>query len=302
MEFSLAGTVLTKDVFSADGRLVASRGEIVDLTLIREVAAKAPQPGREKPLFETSTAEAVLEAFEAPALANLVGTEPTRAVVADALSEVRFPQEVWDELEALRREDGPRYQHAIWTAMVAARLFRAALGTAPGLSRLVGGALTHDIGMRHTATRLRFKRDHLTRSEALALEDHPLLGALILANILGDAAPVHYALLHHARSGHGYPKVKGKAPLRGLDIISAASAFAALIAPRSYRLQAFNPRGAVDQLQEEAQKGAFDPRAVRLLIHCMRGSGEPITDLVLPRKPTGFRPPVNHHGVAANAA
>ena len=31
MELSLSGTVLTRDVYAADGRLVASRGEIVDL-------------------------------------------------------------------------------------------------------------------------------------------------------------------------------------------------------------------------------------------------------------------------------
>lgn len=302
MEFSLAGTVLTKDVFAADGRLVASRGEIVDLALLRDVASRAPRGGREKPLFETTAAEAVLEAFEAPALSNLIGAERTRALVADALSEVRFPQQVWDELEALRREDGPRYQHAIWTAMVSARLFRSALGTAPGLSRLVGGALTHDIGMRHAALRLRFKRDHLTRAEALALEDHPLLGALVLASVLGDAPAVHFALLHHTRAGRGYPRIQGKAPLRGLDIISVASAFAALVAPRSFRLQAFNARGAVDQLQDEAGKGAFDARAVRLLIHCLRGASGSLAELPLPRKPTGFRPPVNHHGVAQGEA
>ena len=301
MDFSLAGTVLTKDVFAADGRLVASRGEIVDLPLLREVASRAPRTGREKPLFETSSAESVLEAFEAPALSNLVGTEASRALVADALSEVRFPQGVWDELEALRREDGPRYQHAIWTAMVAARLFRAALGSAPGLSRLIGGALMHDIGMRHAALRLRFKRDHLTEAEALAVEDHPLLGALVLASILGDAPAVHFALLHHTRAGHGYPRIQGKAPLRGLDIICVASAFAALIAPRSFRLQPFNARGAVDQLHEEAARGAFDARAVRLLIHCLRGSSGPLTDLPLPKKPTGFRPPVNHHGIGRAA-
>ena len=301
MEFSLTGTVLTKDLFAADGRIVASRGEVVDLPFIKDVAAKAPQGLRERPLFETTTADAVLEAFETPALLHLVGTEGLRAIAADALSEVRFPQQVWDELDALRREDAPRHQHAIWTGVVAARLFRAALGTAPGLCRLVGGALTHDIGMRHANLRLRFKRDHLTRAEAVALEDHPLIGALLLASILGDAPAVHFALLHHTRAGYGYPRVQGPAPLRGMDIVSVASAFSALIAPRSYRLQPFNARGAVDQLTEEAAVGHFDPRAVRLLIHCLRGAKGHLGELPLPRKPTGFRPPVNHHGVAPEA-
>jgi len=301
MDFSLSGMVLTRDLFSADGRLVASRGEIVDLGRLKDAAAKAPRGERERPLFETTCAEAVLEAFEVPALEHLVGNEPHRALVADVLSDLRFPQQIWDELEALRRDDPARYQHAIWTALVSARLFRTALGMAPGLSRLVGGALTHDIGMRHSALRLRFKREHLTASEAMSLEDHPLLGALLLASTLGDAPAVHAALLHHARAGFGYPRVQGNPPLRGLDLVAVASAFAALIAPRAYRAQAFNARGAIDQLLEEACAGHFDARAVRLLIHCLRGGNGSAGELVLPRKPTGFRPPANKHGVEPEA-
>jgi len=297
MDFSLSGTVLTRDLFSADGRLVASRGEIVDLGRLKEVAATAPRNLRERPLFETTCAQSILEAFEVPSLQYLVGSENVRALAADVLSEVRFPQEVWDEMEALKRDDPARYEHAVWTAVVSARLFRSALGTAPGLARLVGGALTHDLGMRHAALRLRFKREFLTRAEALSLEDHPLLGALLLASVLGDAPAVHAALLHHTRAGFGYPRVQGKPPLRGLDLVSVASAFAALVSPRSYRAQPFNARGAIDQLLEEAGAGHFDARAVRLLIHCLRGGSGRAAELVLPRKPTGFRPPVNHHGV-----
>src|SRR4051812_21327026 len=59
---------------------------------------------------------------------DMVGNEPHRALVADVLSDLRFPQQIWDELEALRRDDPARYQHAIWTALVSARLFRTALG------------------------------------------------------------------------------------------------------------------------------------------------------------------------------
>ena len=298
MSFSMSGTVLTHDLFAANGTLIASRGEVVDLPYLKEVAARAKRGARERPLHETPLADAVLEAFDEPALAHLVGGDQARGNVADALSEVRFPQAVWDELELLRREDPARYQHAAWTALVAARLFRAALGSAPGLSKLAGGALVHDIGMRHTAMRLRFKRDHLSRAEALSLEDHPLIGALTLANALGDAPAVHFALLHHTRAGLGYPRVEGRPPLRGLDLIAVSSAFAALLAPRSYRLQPFNPRGAADQLLDEALAGHFDVRAVRLLIHCLRGASGALDDLQLPQRPTGFRPPQNHHGVA----
>ena len=298
MSFSMSGTVLTRDLFAANGALIAARGEIIDLPYLKEVASRALRGARERPLHETPLADAVLEAFEEPALAHLIGSDEARAWVADALAEVRFPQAVWDELELLRREDPARHQHAVWTSLVSARLFRAALGDAPGLSRLAGGALVHDIGMRHTAVRLRSKRDHLSRSEALSLEDHPLLGALTLASSLGDAPAVHFALLHHTRAGQGYPRVEGRPPLRGLDLVAVSSAFAALLAPRPYRLQPFNPRGAADQLLDEAIAGHFDLRAVRLLIHCLRGARGPLDGLQLHQRPTGFRPPRNHHGVA----
>jgi HD-GYP domain-containing protein (c-di-GMP phosphodiesterase class II) len=301
MDFTLAGTVLSRDLFAADGRRLASRGETVDLPFLRQVARRARKGGRERPLHETAIADSVLEAFEAEALQHVTGTQEARAQVADAITEVRFPQLVWDELEAMRREDPPRFQHAIWTAVVSARLFRSALGSAPGLARLVGGALTHDIGMRHAGSRLRLKREHLTCEEALALEDHPAMGAVVLAGAVGEAPAVQFALLHHTRSGRGYPRTSGKPPLHGLDLISVASAFAALIAPRPYRAHPFNARGAIDQLCDEAAAGAFDERAVRLLIHCLRGGRGPVPDLHLPRKPTGLRPAVNHHGLAVAA-
>jgi len=296
-DFALAGTVLTRDLVAASGKLVASRGEIADLGYLKDIAARAPRDARQRALHETKVSEAVLESFDAAPLQHLAGPPDARAQIADALCEVRFPEEVWEELDALREEDAVRFQHAVWTAVVAARLFRAALGEAPGLSRLVGGALVHDIGMRHAAQRLRFKRDHLTANEALTLEDHPIVGALVLASALGDAPAVHFALLHHTRAGFGYPRVAGKPPLRGLDLVAVASAFAALVAPRPFRQQPFNARGAADQLCDEATAGYFDRRAVRLLIHCMRGAKGPMTDLKLPRTATGFRPTRNHHGV-----
>jgi len=301
-DFALAGTVLTRDLVAATGKLVASRGEIVDVGYLKQLAGRAPKNGRQRALHETNVSEAVLEAFDAAPLQYLAGPPDARAQIADALCEVRFPDEVWQELEALREEDASRFQHAVWTAVVAARLFRAALGEAPGLSRLIGGALVHDIGMRHAAQRLRFKRDHLTANEALTLEDHPIVGALVLASVLGDEPAVHFALLHHTRAGFGYPRIAGKPPLRGLDLVSVASAYAALVSPRPFRQQPFNARGAADQLCDEANAGYFDARAVRLLIHCMRGAKGPMTALKLPRTSTGFRPARNHHGVSRQAS
>jgi HD-GYP domain-containing protein (c-di-GMP phosphodiesterase class II) len=296
-DYALTGTVLTRDLHDAAGKLVAARGEIVDLSRLKRACQRAPREARQRPLHETAVSTAVLEAFDAPALAHVVQGE-ARAQVADTLCEVRFPDAVWAELDVIRCEDPARYQHAVWTALVATRLFRTALGEAPGLSRLAGGALVHDVGMRYASPRLRSKRDFLTQSEALMLEEHPFVGALLLGSALGESPAVYFALLHHTRAGRGYPRIDGTPPLRGLDLVAVASAYAALIAPRPFRQQPFDARGAADQLCEEAEAGFFDPRAVRLLIHCMRGAKGDVRNLRLPKRSTGFRPQTNKYGLS----
>jgi len=301
MESALPGIVLTRDLIAADGRRVAARGAVIDLKALREAAASAPAlPVR--PLRETAVAEAITEALEAEPFRHLLAAPGARARCAAVLEELRFPDAIWDELEALGSEDRVRFTHAIWTALVAARLFGCALGDAPGLSRIVGGALVHDLGMRFCAPKLREKRDHLTPEDAASLEHHPLLGALLLASSLGDAPAVRLALCHHLRSGFGYPRMARPQPLLGLDLLSVASAFAAMVASRSFRPEPFSPRGAIDQLLEEARAGHFDLRAVRLLIHCMRGGISPLPELKLPRRATGVRPQVNFHGLARAAS
>jgi HD-GYP domain-containing protein (c-di-GMP phosphodiesterase class II) len=296
------GSGLARDLVTADGRVIAVRGRRVNLELLREVAQTAKPHQRQRPLYETSLADAALEAFAAPALTHLVGSPEARGEAANTVSEVRFPDAVWEELDLLRTEDPARLQHALWSAMVAARMFRSALGDAPVVSRMVGGALVHDIGMRYVSPTLRWKRQHLTRTEAVKLEEHPLYGAVILASALGDAPAVHCALLHHTRAGLGYPRISGFASMRGLDLVAVASAFAAMVAPRPFRPRPYDPRGATDQLLEEAAAGHFDLRAVRLLVHCLRGAKGPFRDLKLPRKLTGFRPKGNFHGVGSVSA
>jgi HD-GYP domain-containing protein (c-di-GMP phosphodiesterase class II) len=288
--------VLRRDLVTSEGKRLAERGESVDLATLRAIVARC-EARTELRLVRTFVAAAVLDGLEAPPLQHLVGSETARANVADVLTEVQFPTAIWRELEITQAEDPARFQHAIWSAIVSARLFSVALGTTVGVARAVAGALVHDLGMRVAADDLRENSDHLTTPEASALREHPLLGALLVAASVGDSPAVHFALLHH--QGPLWRPGEPVRPLSGLDVSAVASAFSALVAHRPFRHQPFSPRGAVDQLLEEAALGRFDQRAVHLLIHCMRGGGGRCSGLRLPRAPTGFRPRQNCYGPAA---
>jgi len=112
-DYALSGSVLTRDLHAANGKLVAARGEIIDLARLKAVASRAVKQDRQRPLHEPPLADAVLEAFDAPPLNHFVVDPDARAKVADALVEIRFPDGVWDELELLRSDDPLRHQHAI---------------------------------------------------------------------------------------------------------------------------------------------------------------------------------------------
>jgi len=248
------------------------------------------------PLFETTCAEAGARGVRRSSAPVSRRSEGLRALAADVLTDVRFPQEIWDELDALKKDDGARYQHAVWTAVVAARLFRTALGTAPGLARLVGGALTHDIGMRHSALRLRFKRDHLTPSEALASRTIPcwarcsspacwgtLPRSTSRSSTIPGPASATRACRESRRCGARYRL--------GFERVCGADR------ARTYRRSRSTPaghrsasRGLRRRSLRSARGAAADPLSARRL-----WSSQPAGPA---RKPTGFRPPGNHHGVA----
>jgi len=128
--------VLRRDLVTSEGRRLAARGELVDLTTLRTfVARREVQP--ELRLFRTFVAAAVLEGLDAPPLRHLVGSDAARSEVAEVLADVRFPTAVWRELELTQLQDPARFQHGIWSAIVSARLFSVALGTTVGAARAV---------------------------------------------------------------------------------------------------------------------------------------------------------------------
>jgi hypothetical protein len=104
---------------------------------------------------------------------------------------------------------------------------------------------------------------------------HPLIGAYLLAAVLGAHPAVSAALSHHWRCGQGYPAL-ARSPSRSVEVISVASAFAALTEPRAFRHDPYDARGASDVLVTEALGRRADANTVKLLVHALRGGrGDP---------------------------
>jgi len=265
---------LAEDMVDCRGVVLAPRGKVISPQAIAEAAERArPTPRRR--LGETAVAADVGAIFEISAYRPLFGRAGAREAVEGTLRSVELPEVLLDELLATRRDQPFLYRHGILTAAVGVRVLQAAVSRARALSDLAAAALLHDLGMRQVPVRLLSHGDELSAEQAQRVAAHPLLGAYHLAGVLGHHPGVTAAQCHHWRCGQGYPRLAA-APSRSVEVIAVASAFCALTQPRPYRTGAYDVRGGVDVLVQEAAAGHADPSTVRLLVHALRGgTGDP---------------------------
>jgi HD-GYP domain-containing protein (c-di-GMP phosphodiesterase class II) len=285
--------VVARDLVDAHGTVLARRGFVITPALIEETARRAPAPARIA-LTETALMDDLRLPLADPPYRHLFRPAGAEAGVRRAFAAARLPGALIDELAAIKLVDGVRYRHALATAAITARLLQAAVGDVPAISELVVAALLHDIGMRHVSFHLVRNADELEPREVHDVAAHPLLGAWHIASILGPHPAVQAALAHHWKNGQGYPALP-QAPMRAVELVSTASAFAALTQVRPFRPEPFDARGAIDVLVAEANMGQRDAETVRLLIHMLRGGRGEVRSVRFARARLGHSPTVNHH-------
>jgi hypothetical protein len=269
--------ILSEALVDCRGATIAARGTVLSEESIAEVAhgANAARAAPRSPLEETPLAADVDAALGDPCHRHLFAGDAVRDAVRRALLSIRLPDVLFEELLALRRVGSPVHGHAFATAAVAVRMLLCAVGGARGVPDLAAAALLHDLGMRHLPPRVFRQRERLGRDDGLRVAAHPLVGAYHLAAVLGSHPAVPAALGHHWRCGQGYPALS-RPPSRSVEVISVASAFAALTEPRPFRHDSYDARGASDVLAAEAADRRADANTVKLLVHALRGGrGDP---------------------------
>ncbi len=153
------------------------------------------------------------------------------------------------------------------------------LGAAVGLDEkallaISIGALVHDIGKIGIPDEILQKPGALTTRERVQIEQHPEIGAQILAPLpaLHDVVPL--VLHHHERwDGTGYPHgLSGEDIPLGAQIISLCDVWNALTSDRAYR-KAFSEDKA-RRIILEGRGTEWDPRLVDLFFALIDGSDE----------------------------
>jgi hypothetical protein len=285
--------ILMEELADCRGEVIAVRGTVLSPQSIAEAAARAPVLPR-RALRDTPLAADVDAPLDDSRYRFLFQPDSVRDAVRRVLLAMALPESMIGEILALRRACSPIHGHAFATAAVATRMLLGVVGEARGLPEIALAALLHDVGMRHVPPYLSYLRDKLGQEEAARVAAHPLFGAYHVARVLGPHPAVHAALGHHWRCGQGYPTLVST-PSRSMEVVSVASAFAALTQPRPYRSGAYDARGAADVLVAEATAGQADANTVRLLVHALRGGAGDPRQIRFGRSRDGHGPEMNRH-------
>jgi hypothetical protein len=285
--------ILTEDLLDSRGALIAARGTVLSVESIAEVARRTPPPVRHA-LADTALAAEVDAPLSEPAYKHLFAGEGVRDAIRRAVRGVRLPDPLLEELLAMRRDAPLLNVHAFATAAVAVRMLLSVVGAARTLPELAAAALLHDVGMRHLPPRIFRQREGLAKDDTSQIASHPLIGAYHVASMLGNHPAVDAARCHHWRCGQGYPTLPA-APSRSVEVISVASAFAALTQPRAFRASVYDARGASDVLAAEAVGGHADANTVKLLVHALRGGRGDLRAIHFGRPREGHGPDVHRY-------
>ncbi len=135
------------------------------------------------------------------------------------------------------------------------------------IERIKWAGLLHDIGKIGIRDNVLLKEGPLDKSERILMNQHPTIGAEIVApaSQLASEAPLIRA--HHEWiNGSGYPDGREALDIpRGARILTIADAYEAMTSSRPYRKTPLTHEQAVDQL-ERFSGIQFDPEIVPILV------------------------------------
>src|SRR3989337_2692525 len=139
------------------------------------------------------------------------------------------------------------------------------------IEKIKWAGLLHDIGKIGIRDNILLKEGPLDRNERILMNQHPTIGAEIVAPATQLAPEAPLIKAHHEWfNGSGYPDgVEALDIPRGARILTIADAYEAMTSSRPYRKVPLTHEVAIDQL-EKFSGIQFDPEIVPILVNLDR--------------------------------
>jgi HD-GYP domain-containing protein (c-di-GMP phosphodiesterase class II) len=199
---------------------------------------------------------------------------------------------VFKMAESIDYRDTLTYEHSERLVDLTRRLARSLNVIQERVEEIVLAAKVHDLGKIGISNDILHKQGMLTEEERRIIEEHPVIGADILASYTGFKGSLAFVRHHHERwDGRGYPDgLKGEEIPLGARIITVADSYDAMTSDRPYR-RGMSVAEAVSRLKD-GMGTQFDPTVTAKFIEMLIQDGtytpaEPAPDLRVLRVETG---------------
>jgi hypothetical protein len=194
--------------------------------------------------------------------------------------------------ESIDYRDTLTYEHSRRLVELTRRLATALGLIEERVEQVVLAARVHDLGKIGISNDILHKQGMLTDDERRVIEEHPVIGADILASYSGFRESLAFVRHHHERwDGRGYPdRLKGEEIPLGARIITVADSYDAMTSDRPYR-HGMAVEDAVERLKD-GMGTQFDPTVTAKFIQILIEDGvyvppQPAPELRVLRIETG---------------
>jgi putative nucleotidyltransferase with HDIG domain len=192
-------------------------------------------------------------------------------------SEARLRKETIEAVlrmaESIDYRDTGTYEHSKRLADMTKELADALALTPEHSTEIVLASRVHDLGKIGISNDILLKPGALTPEERHIMQDHPTIGANILASYSAFQGSIDIVKHHHERwDGRGYPNgLKGEEIPIGSRIITVVDSFDSMTADRPYR-RGMTVDDAVSRLKD-GMGTQFDPRVSATFIQLLIEQG-----------------------------
>ena len=182
-----------------------------------------------------------------------------------------FEQTIEALSKAVDARDVYTRNHSSRVSFIAEHMSRVMRLPETEIEKIKWAGLLHDIGKIGIRDHILLKEGPLDKHERILMNQHPTIGAEIVAPATQLAAEAPLIKAHHEWfNGSGYPDgVEALDIPRGARILTIADAYEAMTSSRPYRKVPLTHEVAVDQL-EKFSGIQFDPEIVPILVNLDR--------------------------------
>ncbi len=182
-----------------------------------------------------------------------------------------FEQTIEALSKAVDARDVYTRNHSSRVSFIAEAMSRVMKVPESEIEKIKWAGLLHDIGKIGIRDNVLLKEGPLDRNERILMNQHPTIGAEIVAPATQLAAEAPLIKAHHEWfNGSGYPDgVEALDIPRGARILTIADAYEAMTSSRPYRKTPLTHEVAIDQLEKFAGI-QFDPEIVPILVNLDR--------------------------------